>query len=140
VIDKEPRRRSDTAVHGASVRKDLVTQVLDCAFEVHRYLGPGLLESVYEKCLAIELNRRAIPFQRQCSCPIIYDNVQLDVGFRLDFLIDGHLILELKAVEQLTAVHHAQLLTYLRLSGFPIGLLVNFNVVLLKDGIRRVLR
>jgi GxxExxY protein len=121
-----------------TVREELVTRVIDCAFDVHRKLGAGLLESVYEKCLAIELAKRCIPFRRQHACPVSYDGERIGIWFRVDLLVDNHLIVELKAVEQLSNLHRAQLLSYLRLSQFPIGLLINFNVALLKDGARRV--
>jgi GxxExxY protein len=137
VIGREPQRHNDTTSE-RSFREDLVTQTMDCAFDAHRKLGPGLLEKVYERCMVIELGRRNIPFRWQHACPVMYEGVQLDIGFRLDFLIDDHLVLELKAVEKISDVHRAQLLTYLRLSKFPIGLLINFNVALLKDGIRRI--
>ena len=111
------------------------------AIRVHRQLGPGLLESVYEACLGYELTKAGILFVRQKPIPVRYDNVLLDIGFRADVVVADELILELKAVDQLTAVHEAQLQTYLKLSGCRIGLLLNFNTRLLKDrGIRRIVR
>jgi GxxExxY protein len=112
--------------------------VVNCAFLVHTKLGPGLLESVYEVCLAHELHKAGIAFEKQCSLPVVYDGIYLDAGLRLDFLVGGSLIVELKAVESLLPIHHAQLLTYLKLTGHRLGLLINFNVPLIKDGIRRV--
>ena len=112
--------------------------VLDCAFKVHRRLGPGLLESAYEECLFYELEKTGLRIQKQKSLPLIYENVKLDVGYRVDFLIDKMVIVEIKSVEAITDVHLAQLLTYLKLSGCKLGLLINFNVALIKDGIRRV--
>ncbi len=112
--------------------------VVDCAFRVHSNLGPGLLESVYEVCLAYELNKAGIPFEKQVSLPVFYDNLRLEAGLRLDFLVSGTVIVELKAVESLLPIHQAQLLTYLKLTGHRLGLLINFNVPLIKDGIRRV--
>lgn len=116
----------------------LATAVMDAAFNVHRTLGPGLLESVYEVCMCHELAKRQIPFQSQISLPIRYDNVRLDAGLRLDLLADDQLIVELKAVEKLIPLYEAQLLTYLKLTGKRLGLLINFNTTLLKDGIKRV--
>jgi GxxExxY protein len=105
---------------------------------VHRLLGPGLLESVYERCLCYELGLRGIPVLRQVRVPVVYKNIQLEESLVLDILVDDRLILELKAVERMDPLFEAQLLTYLRLSGIRIGLLLNFNVRLLKDGIKRM--
>lgn len=116
----------------------LATAVLDSAFEVHRTLGPGLLESVYEVCLCHELAKRRIQFQSQVSLPVLYDSIRLDAGLRLDLLVEDLLVVELKAVEKLIPLHEAQLLTYLKLSGKRLGLLLNFNTALLKDGVKRV--
>ena len=113
---------------------------VDAALAVHRTLGPGLLESVYEHCLAHELETRGILVQRQALLPITYRDTKVDAGFRVDLVVGGMVIIEIKAVEQLLAVHEAQLLTYLKLSRMPIGLLINFNVVLLKHGLRRLVR
>jgi len=118
--------------------EQLATGVMDAAFCVHRALGPGLLESVYEVCMCHELAKRHIPFQSQISLPIMYEDVRLDAGLRLDLLIDNQLIVELKAVERLIPLYEAQLLTYLKLTGHRLGLLINFNTTLLKDGIKRV--
>jgi len=115
----------------------LSNKVIGCAIEVHRELGPGLLESTYEKCLAHELQLNNIGFKTQCPLPVNYKNIRLDCGYRLDFLIGGELIVELKSVEQVKSVHEAQLLTYMKLSGFTKGLLLNFNVNRLKEGIKR---
>ena len=113
-------------------------QVLGAAIEVHRTLGPGLLESVYEVCLAYELSQRGLVVERQKQLPVPYKDVQLDAAFRLDLLVEDKVIVELKAVEQVSPVHKTQLLTYLKLSGLELGLLINFNVKMLKDGISRV--
>jgi GxxExxY protein len=118
---------------------ELSWRVIGAAIEVHRRTGPGLLESAYEHCLAFEMARRGIAFRRQVGLPIRYGEVDLDAGYRLDFLVDDHLIVELKATESVEPIHEAQLLTYLRLSGKPIGLLLNFNVRSMKQGIRRLL-
>jgi len=112
--------------------------VVDSAFAVHSALGPGLLESVYELCLAHEIRKRGFSVQRQVNLPVVYDSVCLDAGLRLDLLIEDCLIVELKAVEQLLPVHKAQVLTYLKLTGHRLGLLINFNVPMIRDGIRRV--
>ena len=108
------------------------------AIEVHRHLGPGLLESAYEECLSFELARCAIVYRRQVALPIIYKDVRLDCGYRMDLVIENQLIIEIKAVERLMPIHDAQMLTYLRLSGLRIGLLMNFNDVTLRAGPRRI--
>lgn len=117
---------------------ELSQQIIGAAVEVHRHLGPGLLESAYEGCLAYELAHRGIAFERQKPIPVVYKDVHLDVGFRADLIIDGLVIVELKAIDGLTPVHTAQMMTYLKLTGCRLGLLINFNAALLKDGIRRV--
>jgi GxxExxY protein len=111
---------------------------LDCAMRVHTAIGAGLLESAYEECLFYELSQKCIAVERQKPMPLVYCNVKLDCGYRIDLLLEGKLILELKAVEALNEVHLAQLLTYLKLSGCKLGLLINFNVAHLRNGIRRV--
>ena len=118
--------------------EQIATAVLDAAFQVHRELGPGLLESVYEACMRLELTQRRIPFQSQLALPVVYSGVRLEAGLRLDLLVADSVIVELKAVEKLNPLYEAQLLTYLKLSGHRLGLLINFNVPLLKDGIKRV--
>lgn len=117
---------------------DLSGHVVDAALAVHRALGPGLLESAYEHCLAYELTKRGLAFQRQVVLPISYDGALIDAGYRLDLLVQGSIIIEVKSVEKLMPIHQAQLLTYLRLSRCRIGFLMNFNVRLLKDGLRRM--
>lgn len=114
-------------------------QVIGFCIEIHRELGPGLLESVYEEALAHELQAAGVPFERQRVVPVYYKGVLLPCGFRIDYLIGGAIVLELKAVTELLPIHHAQVLTYLRLDRRPLGLLVNFNVPVLRDGIRRVI-
>jgi len=118
--------------------EQLATAVMDAAFEVHRRLGPGLLESVYEACLRYELGKRRIPFQSQVSLPVVYDGVRLDAGLRLDLLVDDLIIVELKSVEKIIPLHEAQLLTYLKLTAKRLGLLFNFNSDLLKHGFKRI--
>jgi GxxExxY protein len=112
-------------------------QVIGAAIEVHRQLGPGLLESTYEQCLCFELAQCSIAHVRQVPLPVIYKGNRLDCGYRIDLVVEQQLIVEVKSVDQLLRIHEAQLLTYLRLSGLQIGLLLNFNAVLLKHGIRR---
>ena len=116
----------------------LSKRVIGCCIEVHRYLGPGLLESAYATCLAHELYLQNIKFQKELSLPIKYKEVNLDCGYRMDFLIEEELILELKSVEKLLPIHEAQLLSYMKLSEKHTGLLINFNERLLRDGIKRM--
>ena len=126
-------------VCGVGMERDrLSDRVIGLAIAVHRELGPGLLESAYEACLAYELDQARILYQRQVALPVSYKDVELDCGYRLDLLIDGALIVELKTVEAVTRLHKAQLLTYLRLSRLPTGLILNFNAATLKDGIHRM--
>jgi GxxExxY protein len=117
---------------------ELTEKIIGAAIEVHKALGPGLLESAYEECLAHELSSANLLFQRQVPLPVTYKSLQLDCGYRLDFLIEKTVVLELKAIEALQPIHEAQLLTYLKLGGWPIGLLINFNVPVLKNGIKRM--
>jgi len=116
---------------------ELTHAIIGAAIEVHKLLGPGLLESAYEECLAREFSLRGIPFERQKPVPVVYKDVKLECGYRMDFLVGGQIVVELKAVEAFAPVHEAIMLTYLRLSGCRLGLLINFNVPILKDGIRR---
>ncbi len=115
----------------------LTEVVIGSAIEVHRALGPGLLESTYEMCLCHELSLRQIPFERQKAIPVVYKGIALDCGYRADLVIDGRLLLEIKSIDAVAAIHDAQLLSYLELVGWKVGLLINFNVQLLKSGIRR---
>ena len=117
---------------------ELTEQIIGAAIAVHRELGPGLLESAYEACLSFELMQRGLTVERQKSMPVIYKSVEIDCGYRLDLLIERKVVVELKTVEQLLPVHDAQLLTYLRLSGCKVGLLLNFHASSLKDGLRRL--
>ena len=112
--------------------------VIGLAIEVHRTLGPGLLELAYEECLCYELREAGIPFERQVQLPVVYKTVRLDCGYRMDVVVAREIVLEIKAAEKLLPIHEAQLLTYLRLSGIPVGLLMNFNAAVLKDGLRRM--
>jgi GxxExxY protein len=119
------------------VLKKLSEQIIGAAIEVHRELGPGLLESVYEECFCYELGARKIPFERQKPLPVAYKSIRMDCGYRLDVLVAGAVVVEIKAVEELGKLHEAQLLTYLRTGGWPLGLLINFNVTRLIDGVLR---
>ena len=116
----------------------ITEQIIGAAIEVHRALGPGLLESAYETCLAFELTQRGLKVERQKPLTLIYIQVELDCGYRLDLFVEDSVIVEIKAVDQLAPIHQAQLLSYLKLSVCKVGLLINFNVKLLKNGIRRV--
>ena len=116
----------------------LTGEVINAAIEVHKTLGPGLLESIYEECLCHEFGLRKIPYERQKELPIEYKGIKLNANFRLDVLVNKQLILEIKSCDTLLPIHEAQLLTYLKLSGLKIGLLINFNVPMLKDGIKRL--
>jgi GxxExxY protein len=116
----------------------LSNEIIGAAIEVHRYLGPGLLESAYEHCLAWELHHRDIPFERQQILPVRYKGELIDCGYRLDMVVDSLVVLELKSLRSLETIHEAQLLTYLKLSDLKLGLLINFNVSLVKNGIKRI--
>ena len=113
-------------------------RVIGCAIEVHRILGPGLLESTYEQCLARELNLAGVGFKLQWPLPVEYKGTRLDCGYRVDILVEESLIVELKAVEQVLGIHRAQLLTYMKLAGIRTGLLINFNVTVLRGGLQRL--
>ncbi len=121
----------------AESRDPLTAAVIGAAIDVHRALGPGLLESAYEECLCHELTLRRIAFERQVSLPVSYKGVKLDCGYRLDLLIEQRLVIEIKTVDELTAVHSAQIITYLKLGNYPCGLIINFHVHLLRNGIKR---
>jgi GxxExxY protein len=118
--------------------QELTKEIIGAAIEVHRQLGPGLLESAYEVCLYFELKLRGMDVECQVALPVKYKNVQLDCGYRIDVCINDRVVVELKSVEEITDLHRAQLLTYLRLSGKKVGLLLNFNTPVLKDGIVRM--
>jgi GxxExxY protein len=119
--------------------KDITGKVIDCAITVHKQLGPGLLESAYEECLYQELLEFGVSTIKQVPMPLIYKGRKLDLGYRLDLLVEEKVVIEIKSVESLIPVHTAQLMTYLKLSGCRVGLLINFNVVFLKEGIRRII-
>jgi GxxExxY protein len=118
---------------------DLTGSVIGAAIEVHRALGPGLLESAYEECLCLELDLRSIPYERQKQIAVEYKGRAIDCGYRCDLLVQGSVVVELKACEAFLAIHEAQLLTYLKLTGIRVGLLINFNVPILRDGIKRLI-
>lgn len=117
---------------------DITDLIINSAIKVHKVLGPGLLESAYEACLIYELRKTGIKVENQVGLPIYYDGIVLDVGYRIDLLVEDSVIVELKAVEKIIPIHEAQLISYLKLSGKKLGLIINFNVVLLKDGIKRM--
>jgi GxxExxY protein len=120
--------------------QQITESIIGAAIEVHRELGPGLLESAYEECFCHELHLRNLNFQRQVELPVAYKGIKLDCGYRLDVVVENAVVIEPKSIEQISTIHQAQLLTYLRLSGKKVGLLINFNVAVLKNGIvRRVL-
>jgi GxxExxY protein len=116
---------------------EITLHIIGAAIEVHKRLGPGLLESAYEECLCHELTVRNMNFERQKPIPLVYKEAKLDCGYRLDLLVEGRIVVELKSIDGLGPIHEAIILTYLKLSGHKLGLLINFNVSLLKDGIRR---
>ena len=118
--------------------EDLTEKIIGAAIEVHRTLGPGLLESAYQECLARELTLRKVPFEKEKHLPVEYKGVQVDCGYRMDFVIDNQVIVELKAVEVVLPIHRAQLITYLKLTGYKVGFLINFNVQQLIKGIERL--
>jgi GxxExxY protein len=118
--------------------EDLTQEIIGAAIEVHRSIGPGLLESAYEECLCKELSLRQIPFERQRPLPVVYKGMKLECGYRIDLLVANSVVVEIKAIDNILPIHEAQLLTYLRLGGWKIGLLINFNVPVLRHGIRRL--
>lgn len=118
--------------------QDTTNTIIGCAMKVHSALGPGLLESTYEACLIHELRKNGVLLASQVALPVMYDGVKLDAGYRIDLLVDDKVVVELKSVDKLTALHQAQIMSYLKLSGKRVGLLINFNTEHLKDGIKRV--
>jgi GxxExxY protein len=119
-------------------KEEIFKKILDCSFKIHTALGPGLLESAYEECLYYELVNQQFKVEKQKPMPLIYEKVKLDAGYRVDLIIEDSILIEIKSVESLCDVHMAQILTYMKLSGCKLGLLINFNVYHLKDGIKRV--
>ena len=121
-------------VHGTTVTE----QIIGMAIEVHKQLGPGLLESAYEECLCFELKSKGLAHARQVPLPVVYKDIRLESSYRMDIVVENEVIIEIKAVDRLMPIHEAQMLTYLKLSGLKVGLLLNFNSILLKEGLRRV--
>jgi GxxExxY protein len=121
-----------------SKENEISGAIIGAAIEVHKHLGPGLLESAYEECLAHEMSLRGMPFERQKPLPVIYKGTQLDCGYRLDFLVEETVVVELKAIDKLLPIHQAQAITYLKLTRCKLALLLNFNVQLMRNGIKRV--
>ncbi|MFZ4582978.1 MAG: GxxExxY protein [Paludibacter sp.] len=119
---------------------DITDKIIKCAIEVHKQLGPGLLESAYEECLSFELQAAGLKVERQKPVPIVYKEIKLDYGYRIDILVENSVIIELKSVEALSIVHEAQILTYLKFAQKEVGLLINFNVSLLKNGLKKYVR
>jgi GxxExxY protein len=119
--------------------EDVFKQVLDSSFKVHSALGPGLLESSYEECLCFELKQQGLNVEKQKPFPLIYKEVKLDIGYRIDLFVEKNVVVEIKSIDAFNEVHYAQILTYLKLSGCKLGLLINFNVRHLKDGIKRII-
>ncbi|MBA3704809.1 MAG: GxxExxY protein [Bacteroidetes bacterium] len=115
----------------------ITEKIIGCAIEVHKYLGPGLLESAYQECLAFELKKAGLIIEQQKAVPVVYKEIRLECGYRIDILVENAVIIELKSVEEFNDVHEAQILTYMKFSKNRIGLLINFNVSLLKDGLKR---
>jgi len=117
--------------------QDFTREIIGCAIEVHKNLGPGLLESAYEECLAFELSKKGLSIKRQQPTPVVYKEIKLECGYRIDILVENSVILELKVVDAINPIHEAQILTYMKFSKMKIGLLINFNVTVLKNGIKR---
>jgi len=122
------------------IENDLATEVIGASIIVHKALGPGLLESAYKECLFYELVKKGLCVEKEKPLPLIYEEIRMDCGYRLDIIVENKLIIEVKAVESLNDIHLAQVLTYLKVSGCKLGLLINFNVLKVKDGVRRVIK
>jgi GxxExxY protein len=116
---------------------EITQKIIGCAIEVHKNLGPGLLEAAYEECLAYELTNKGLNIKRQLPTPVVYKDIKLECGYRIDILVEKIVVIELKTVEAIIPVHEAQILTYMKFAGKPVGLLINFNVTVLKNGIKR---
>jgi GxxExxY protein len=130
--------QSNGATEKTYLDADITNQIIGCALDVHKALGPGLLESVYESCLVFELTKAGLKAERQKSLPVVYKGIAFDEGFRIDVLVEEKVVVELKCVEKVLPIHEAKIYTYLKLSGKKIGLLINFNTKLLKDGLVRI--
>ncbi len=131
----------DTEIHRGKINymieNTITEKIIGCAIEVHKHLGPGLLESAYEECLFYELQNTGLNVKKQVALPLIYKEIKLDVGYRIDLLVEDKVIVEVKSVDAIADIHKAQLMTYMKLAGIKVGLLINFNVIRLKDGIVR---
>jgi GxxExxY protein len=125
-------------VHSTLTENQIAKEVVDVAFSIHKQYGPGLFESVYEEILCYELNKRGLAFSSQHAIPLVHEEIKLETGFRADIIVEKKLIIEIKSVEALAPIHYKQVQTYLKLTGLKLGLLINFNVVLIKDGIHRI--
>lgn len=117
--------------------EELTYKIISCAIEVHRHLGPGLLESAYQKCLVYELDKAGLKYEVEKSMPLVYKELELEQGYRMDIVVEDNVVVELKSTDKILDVHEAQILTYMKLGDYPLGLLINFNVSLLKNGINR---
>ena len=119
------------------IYSELTSKIIGCAIEVHKSLGPGLLESAYEECLSYELSKAGLKIERQKALPVVYKEIKLDCGYRIDILVENAVVIELKSVDALNPIHEAQILTYMKFSDKKVGLLINFNVTLLKNGLKK---
>ena len=137
-MQSTPRTESTERAEGLRDLNEVTRGIIASAMEVHRHLGPGLLESAYQECVCYELSRMGLSFTREVHLPLSYKGLQLDCSYRVDLLVEDAVVVELKSIEQILRIHSAQLLTYLRASHKQVGLLINFNVLVLKDGIKRI--
>ena len=137
-MQSTPRTESTERAEGLRDLNEITRGIIAAAMEVHRHLGPGLLESAYQECVCYELSRMGLTFTREVHLPLSYNGLQLDCSYRVDLLVEDAVVVELKSIEQILRIHSAQLLTYLRASHKQVGLLINFNVLVLKDGIKRI--
>ena len=137
-MHRTPRTESTERAEGLRDLNEITRGIIAAAMEVHRHLGPGLLESAYQECVCYELSRMGLTFTREVHLPLSYKGLQLDCSYRVDLLVEDAVVVELKSIEQILRIHSAQLLTYLRASHKQVGLLINFNVLVLKDGIKRI--
>jgi len=134
----KPESAEEAEIHSVPRENDLTDRIIGAAIEVHRHLGPGLLEAVYEECLCYELSQRGLKFQRQAPLPINYKGIKFESAYRMDLVVEDAIVIEIKATEEMLPVHSAQLLTYLKSSNKRVGLLINFNVPILKNGLKRI--
>lgn len=131
---------TETMIDERYMYSELTSRIIGCAIEVHKSLGPGLLESAYEECLSFELVKAGLSIERQKALPVVYKDIKLDCGYRIDILVENSVVIELKTVDVLNPVHEAELLTYLKFSEKKVGLLINFNVTLLKNGLKKYIK